>query len=993
VSEQDQPDANAMIARLLVQATYGPSRASMKEYVNTANRRRMAEGDVNGLAGVSSWIQGQMALAPTFSRAYYRERSNPRLPAADHVGRIIGPCERQSRWHKFAFNQRDLYQKIEVQEAATEGMFRLSINGLVRTEVPIFDKRYYGSQHHAVCGGANAWDRNYCLPKTAADFEKVGVRCCADSLPTNAVPISSGGSWYQRCPDYSPVWASSSDPANGVDCAGPGAELTYSDAKARCEAQGARLCTYEEVENNCAFSTGCMLDNAYVWTSKPHTPLKIAQASSSNATAAGSSGADFSNGGKSVADICADGGGACCTVIFGLAEGKQCDAPAPVWELSNWVHPGGDFVTGAGLCGTTVHNWLSKAGGSHASAGIDPADASQTGTLTGGGVKVGEFYDPACGNAAGNPQAEKPKVTYKLCEVFDNLIPDHEFAESMLQSWSDGLMTLSTSEGCTKNQVAADGGLLIEVPNPGIHFINPDAPEHKDRFNDWATLEAHLVPFMLGGDKAKNDVAFLDSLSGASQAGCMSGKPYMRYNGTFYMHDPRLKLIDNTLDNVAGVAGSTRALTPEDARARWFQCPRVAKTFVNRATCGGRDTGACAARKWSDATVVLNESTIKEWYARSRRHVHYITGLRFETPGSAQAKSPCTDPSRWMRRSAAGEACPASSPESSTLSAGTIASLKAALAAAAAAAPLRADGLPPQLLDLAAQTDGTCSTDAGAVVLVGADSGAASAGCWEHVHSELHNVYDFSWWTLAHGGNDQALTNNRPSPIAKWAEQGSAFITYPTSHMQSRWTAGKYKMHYIGRLGDTIAFSALPKQLQTKEMAQLVGAVEVTDSSNSSSSGGGGAATDVALGSEGDADACGSPGEVANKPELGHHFYFHTEKEHKYNQNELDFSKYDRRETKVAVWANTQLKAQDQLRQRVAWAFLQTFVVSETGIGKSQHTEEWLVYFDIFVRHAFGNFRDVVREVSYNGLMGEYLTFRQNKAHAFEGTYPDGERA
>ena len=69
-------------------------------------------------------------------------------------------------------------------------------------------------------------------------------------------------------------------------------------------------------------------------------------------------------------------------------------------------------------------------------------------------------------------------------------------------------------------------------------------------------------------------------------------------------------------------------------------------------------------------------------------------------------------------------------------------------------------------------------------------------------------------------------------------------------------------------------------------------------------------AGDLALGSEGDSDACGSPGEVANVPELGHQYYFHLEKEHKYNQNELDFSKYDRRETKVAVWANTQLKAQ-----------------------------------------------------------------------------------
>jgi hypothetical protein len=35
------------------------------------------------------------------------------------------------------------------------------------------------------------------------------------------------------------------------------------------------------------------------------------------------------------------------------------------------------------------------------------------------------------------------------------------------------------------------------------------------------------------------------------------------------------------------------------------------------------------------------------------------------------------------------------------------------------------------------------------------------------------------------------------------------------------------------------------------------------------------------------------------------------------------------------------------------------------------------------------NYRDILKEVSYNPLMGDYLTFRQNKAHAFTGTYPD----
>ena len=58
----------------------------------------------------------------------------------------------------------------------------------------------------------------------------------------------------------------------------------------------------------------------------------------------------------------------------------------------------------------------------------------------------------------------------------------------------------------------------------------------------------------------------------------------------------------------------------------------------------------------------------------------------------------------------------------------------------------------------------------------------------------------------------------------------------------------------LGRLGDEVSFSRLPRDLQTAELAELVGATVV-----------GGGDWD---GSE----ACGSPGEVANDPSRGHHY-------------------------------------------------------------------------------------------------------------------------
>ena len=41
------------------------------------------------------------------------------------------------------------------------------------------------------------------------------------------------------------------------------------------------------------------------------------------------------------------------------------------------------------------------------------------------------------------------------------------------------------------------------------------------------------------------------------------------------------------------------------------------------------------------------------------------------------------------------------------------------------------------------------------------------------------------------------------------------------------------------------------------------------------------------------------------------------------------------------------------------------------------------------MRHAFGNYRDILREVSFSPLMAEYLTFHQNKAFDATETYPD----
>ena len=46
-------------------------------------------------------------------------------------------------------------------------------------------------------------------------------------------------------------------------------------------------------------------------------------------------------------------------------------------------------------------------------------------------------------------------------------------------------------------------------------------------------------------------------------------------------------------------------------------------------------------------------------------------------------------------------------------------------------------------------------------------------------------------------------------------------------------------------------------------------------------------------------------------------------------------------------------------------------------------SETYLNYYDIFVRHAFGNYRDVLREVSYSPMMAEMLSYLDSKSSAY----------
>lgn len=59
-------------------------------------------------------------------------------------------------------------------------------------------------------------------------------------------------------------------------------------------------------------------------------------------------------------------------------------------------------------------------------------------------------------------------------------------------------------------------------------------------------------------------------------------------------------------------------------------------------------------------------------------------------------------------------------------------------------------------------------------------------------------------------------------------------------------------------------------------------------------------------------------------------------------------------------------------------------VVVTDAIGSAGRNNEWFfAYYDIFIRNAFGNYRDILREISFSPIMAENLSYLQSKSSAY----------
>jgi uncharacterized protein (DUF1800 family) len=94
----------------------------------------------------------------------------------------------------------------------------------------------------------------------------------------------------------------------------------------------------------------------------------------------------------------------------------------------------------------------------------------------------------------------------------------------------------------------------------------------------------------------------------------------------------------------------------------------------------------------------------------------------------------------------------------------------------------------------------------------------------------------------------------------------------------------------------------------------------------------------------------------------------------------------------MSAWFDTALFAPDQLRHKVAYALSQIVVVSTAEPFFNRRAEALATYMDILTKNAFGNYKDLLIDISHSAAMGLFLTYNGSKKEQVNGTttiYPD----
>ena len=90
------------------------------------------------------------------------------------------------------------------------------------------------------------------------------------------------------------------------------------------------------------------------------------------------------------------------------------------------------------------------------------------------------------------------------------------------------------------------------------------------------------------------------------------------------------------------------------------------------------------------------------------------------------------------------------------------------------------------------------------------------------------------------------------------------------------------------------------------------------------------------------------------------------------------------------AWWQAAMTGEDQIRQRVAFALSEIFVVSDELDFLERNPRALASYYDVLVRGALGNYRDLLLEVTLHPAMGIFLShFNNARSDPDAGIFPD----
>ena len=431
---------------------------------------------------------------------------------------------------------------------------------------------------------------------------------------------------------------------------------------------------------------------------------------------------------------------------------------------------------------------------------------------------------------------------------------------------------------------------------------------------------------------------------------------FIFHDGRYFRHEPREQLVDNTVDSPyiedrMTVQTDTQVTGPMRRMgiATNF-CPASVPNVMNREGCVRQNS--CSQPVFSEGTVVLNETLIRDFFSKSQKYVYAVTDQSLDGFSDDEI-SPCSAQTRWKKT--AGGAC---TPGDTPLDAATLASLSAHMANQAEVVLETAD------IIIIRPVQGECATAQlnSNVSIVGAKV-TLNGTCYEQVHPDSHNVYDMAYWRQGGRGVNRGLGGvgpAGPTKLTRPAVDGETeLVIGSVCADRSCWPPGsRNPVRLLGVLGQEVEFGSLPSSVQVPWLADFAGVTDVSADPLVSAS-------------------CGSVGEVANDPAYGHKYADRTE-----NPQKPTFGQT------TMLWPNAVLNAQDHMRQRVVWALSQIYVVSSPG-GYPGTITSITAYYDILVRNAFGSFRELIKEVAYSEPMSVMLTYRHSRSAAVTGDFAD----